>query len=352
MPNTEYSKLKLLYLYDYFRTRVDSETVDGGTTMSDMLAYLNDKTGAEFERKSVYSDIGRLNQFARSMGFSDDGSDWITLEGKMYYRGQIKGDLTSDEAKLIVDAINASDFVDSGLTEKIKAMYPAYFKKEYNSIVPHDGKTGHKTMLMINLIRSAIDDSLELTFEYGYQVAAGIRGATLKRVSPLGLDFKNSHYYLYAIDNDYVSKVEDLKDAIKSYRLDRMRKVTLGTKKNYVALTGNKEDVLKEYAKDSIGAYTYKTNEDRFVQITLRCDDSKQLLKAYSMIAEKLKTKLISDKFDNGEVRFGVTAALVPTFFQELFLLSMYEGVTMIIDDDEVKKKFKEHLTKAETECL
>ena len=351
MPNSEYSKLKLLYLYHYFRTHVDSETIDGGATMGSMLAYLNEKTGAEFERKSVYSDIARLNQFARSMGFCDEADDWITLEGKMYYRGQIQGDLTSDEAKLLVDAINASDFVDSGLTEKIKALYPAYFKKEYNSIVPHDGKMGHKTMMMINIIRSAIDDNLELSFEYGYQVASGIRGATLKNVSPLGLDFKNSHYYLYAIDNEYVKEGAKPRDAIKSYRLDRMRRVTLGSAKKYVTMKGDKDEILKSYAKDSIGAYTYKNNEDRFIQITLRSNDTKMLLKAYSEISEKLKTKLISDKFDSGEVKFGVTAALVPTFFQELFLVSMYKDVTMTIDDEEVKKKFREHLTKAESEC-
>jgi hypothetical protein len=206
-------------------------------------------------------------------------------------------------------------------------------------------------MMMINIIRSAIDDNLELSFEYGYQVASGIRGASLKSVSPLGLDFKNSHYYLYAIDNEYAKEVSRPRDAIKSYRLDRMRKATLGSPKKYVALKGDKAEILRNYAKDSIGAYTYKNNEDRFIQITLRSDDTKMLLKAFSEISEKLKTKLISDKFDKGEVKFGVKAALVPTFFQELFLISMYNGVTMTIDDEEVKKKYKEHLTKAESEC-
>jgi len=30
----------------------------------------------------------------------------------------------------------------------------------------------------------------------------------------------------------------------------------------------------------------------------------------------------------------------------------MYKGVTMTIDDEEVKAKFKEHLKKAEKECI
>ena len=80
MPNTEYSKLTLLY--HYFRKYVKTEAPGDGTTMAGMMAYLNEMTGVEFERKSIYSDIDRTNEFARSVGICDENAPWIELDGK------------------------------------------------------------------------------------------------------------------------------------------------------------------------------------------------------------------------------------------------------------------------------
>ena len=44
MPNTEYSKLKLLYLYHYFRKYVKAEPPEDGTTMGEMMGYLSEMT--------------------------------------------------------------------------------------------------------------------------------------------------------------------------------------------------------------------------------------------------------------------------------------------------------------------
>ena len=351
MPNTEYSKLKLLYLYHYFRKYVKAEPPDDGTTMGEMMAYLNEVTGAEFERKSIYSDIARLNAFARSVDICEPDEDWIDLDGKTYRRGEIKGDLTFDEARLIVDAINATDFIDSGLCEKIKAMYPSYFRTGYNSVVPHDDRqVQKKSIYMLNTIRTAIEEGLVLGFEYGYLVASGIRGTTNKKVSPLGLDFKNSHYYLIAVDNDAAVDVPKKNEAIKTYRLDRMKRIEFCQDETYIGFK-DKDEVLRRYMKTSIDAYSFKGSDDRFVTITLRSDNEKELLKAYSGFSEDIKTVILSDKVNSGMIKFSVEAGLVPPFFHKLFKLSMYEGVEMTIDDDEVKKKFGEYLEKALNIC-
>ena len=352
MPNTEYSKLKLLYLYHYFRRYVKTEAPGDGTTMADMMAYLNEMTGAEFERKSIYSDIDRINEFARSVGICDETSPWIELDGKTYKRGEVKGDLTYDEARLIVDAINATDFIDSGLCEKIKEMYPTYFKTGYNSIVPHDDRqVQKKSMYLLNTIRSAIEDDLVLTFEYGYLVASGIRGTSEKHVSPIGLDFKKSHYYLIAVDNAAVEAGQTKNDAIKTYRLDRMRRVNFNPAEKYIGFKGDREDVLKRYVKTSIDAYSFKGKDDRFVTITLSSDNEKELLKAYTGFSEDMKTTIISDKISNGSVKFAVEAGLVPPFFDKLFKVCMYEGVNMTIDDEEVKNRYEQYLKKALEVC-
>lgn len=351
MANTEHSKLKLLYLYHYFRKYVKAEPPEDGTSMSDMLSFLNEMTGEDFERKSVYSDITRLNTFARTVGLCEPYDDWISLDGKTYKRGEVIGDLTFDEARLIVDAINATDFIDSGLCEKIKAMYPTYFKAGYNSVIPHDDRSAMKKYIYyLNTIRRAIDEGIVITFKYGYLVASGIRGASEKKVSPLGLDFNNSHYYLIAVDNEEVENGTDKQDAIKNYRLDRIRGINLCIDDKYITFK-NRDETLRKFVKSSVDAYAYKGRDDRTVMITLTSDDEKRLLKAYTGFADNMKTSIISDRINDGTIVFSVRTGLVPPFFQTLFKVSMYEGVTMVIDDEDVKKKYSEYLNKALGSC-
>lgn len=352
MANTEQSKLKLLYLYHYFRKYVKAEPPEDGTTMSDMMRYLNEMTGVDFERKSIYSDIGRLNDFARGIGICDTSENWIELDGKTYKRGEIRGDLTFDEARLIVDAINATDFIDSGLCEKIKDMYPSYFRDGYNSIVPHDDRqVQKKSTYYLNTIRSAIDDNCVIGFKYGYLVASGIRGAVDKTVSPIGLDFQKSHYYLIAVDNEAVASGIKSEDAIKTYRLDRMRSVGFRPDETYAGFPEKKDEVLRKYMKSSVDAFSYKGKDDRFITITLSSDDERSLLRAYTYFTADLKVTIISDKIESGNIVFTFETGMVPPLFSKLFVVSMYDGVRMNIDDPDVKEKFASYLNNALGAC-
>ena len=353
MANTETSKLKLLCLYYYFRKYVKADPPDDGTTMQEMKDYLYDLTGCPAERKSIYADIKRLNEFVRMMGLTDAQYDWIELDGQTYKRGELKGDLTFDEARLIVDAINATDFIDSGLCEKIKFMYPTHFKNGYNSVVPHDDKRVQKKRIMylVNTIRTAIEDESVLSIKYGYLVADGIRGESDKLVSPVGLDFQNSHYYLIAVDNDAVAAGANKADAIKTYRVDRMKSARILTDQKFNGFGNKRDEVLKKYVKSSIDAYSYKGSDDRRVTITLSSEDQHMLLKAYTGLCEDMMPTIISDKIESGSITFSVEVGLVPPFFTKLFRTSMYEGVTMTIDDEQVRKQFKDHITKALDVC-
>ncbi|MBR1798153.1 MAG: WYL domain-containing protein [Clostridiales bacterium] len=352
MPNTEYSKLKLLYLYHYFRKYVAAEGPGDETTMGEMMAYLNKMTGAEFERKSIYSDIDRLNEFARSIGICEPDEQWIELEGRKYKRGEAKGDLTSDEAKLIVDAINATDFIDSGLCEKIKGMYPLYFEEGYRSVMSHDNKQVRKSSMIYLLanVRKAIQNEEVMGIEYGYVLGSGISGTTSKTVSPMGLDFKNSRYYLIAVDNDAVEAGVSKNKAIRTYRLDRIKSARI-LKKPFIGFDKKRDSVLEKYMKDSLNEFSYSGSDSRTILITLRSSDEKALLKAYTALTDEMKTKLLTDRADKGELKFYVESGLVPPFFNILFKVCMYENVDMTIDDPEVKAAFKKYLNKAGKVC-
>ena len=85
--------------------------------------------------------------------------------------------------------------------------------------------------------------------------------------------------------------------------------------------------------------------------ITLKSDNEKELLKAYTGFSEDMKTTIISDKISAGQIKFTVEAGLVPPFFTKLFKVCMYEGVTMTIDDEEVRNRYEQYLKKALEVC-
>lgn len=345
MANSENSKLKLLLIYEYFLNHVSSEATDDGASMQDILSYLSEKTDTEFERKSIYSDIDRINVFARKTNMVEPTEDWIELDGKRYKRGNIKGEITLDEARLIVDAINTTEFTDSGLCEKIISKYPTYFKNGYTPLVSHNNKAIQKPLSLVNVIRSCIEDQLAMSFKYGYVVAGGIRAAEDKLVSPVALDFEKSHYYMIAIDNREVERGKPKEEAMKRYRLDRIKYYRFELTEKYLSLGKNKDQIVEKYVKNSIDAFF--SNDIKRITLSMSCDSEKNLLKAFTGFTENMKPLIISDKTHDGYIRFSVDTGLVSPFFCKVFQVNFYDNVTLTIEDDKAREMYREYVVKA-----
>jgi hypothetical protein len=145
MANSELSKLKILFIYDYFKNQVSAEGGKEAVSVSELISYLEENTGTTFERKSIYADISKINEYVQKSGQTND-SDWIYTEGKKYRKNQLADEITIDEARLIVDAISTTTFVDSDLCEKIVNMFPTYFSDGYRKriLYPHYEKVDRK----------------------------------------------------------------------------------------------------------------------------------------------------------------------------------------------------------------
>lgn len=359
MANSEFSKLKTLLIYEYFMRQEDASSDKSDITMPDIVDFLNDKTGQEFERKSIYADIKHINDFMRISGLLKDATeDWIVRDGKRYKRGELIDELSMDEARLIVDAINATPFINSGLCDKIKAKHPAYFKDGYMSLVPHESAMSNNTKFLLTSIRSCIENSEALSFEYGYIVAKGYKGISEKNVSPLALDWEKNNYYLIAVDNSAFLNSHNLEESIRRYRIDRIKSHKVLVDSPYYGPKKDKEVLLRKYLKSSIDAFSSKNS--RMITVKLTSDipknassedisnAEKQLLKAYGAFSDRITIrKILSDKTNKGEIEFCFEAGLVPTLFNELFKLYTFEGVDVEIKDEEVKAKFKSYLKKA-----
>jgi len=99
------SKLKILYLMDILLNRTDEEHI---MTATELCAALKEYD-VTAERKSIYNDIAALQEY---------GMDIVQLRGANagYYVASRKFELP--ELKLLVDAVQSSKFITSGIKFK------------------------------------------------------------------------------------------------------------------------------------------------------------------------------------------------------------------------------------------
>lgn len=355
MANSELSKLKILFIYDYFKKQVSCSGGKESVSVSELIAYLEEKTGTTFERKSIYADISKINEYVRTSGQTKD-TDWIFSEGKKYKRGELDDEILIDEARLIVDAISTTTFVDSDLCEKIIDMFPTYFPAGYQkrALYPHYEKMDRKSILLLNFIRGGIEEKTPLKIVYGYMLGSTLTEKTDKTVSPMALDWKNNCYYLIAIDNDEAKDLErdqSLSAALRRYRVDRIASISVSDKQYaYIDYKTEKlrEQELKTFINNSLSAFSI----GRMIQIgiTITGRTRKDVLKAYGAFTSKVSDKVrIADdtKLDKGILKISVNTGLAPTLYTDLFELSTFDGVNIEIDNEEVCREYGEFIKKA-----
>lgn len=355
MANSELSKLKILFMYDYFMKNLNAFEDDSTTTVNDIISYLEEKTGTVFERKSIYADISRINEFVNKIDRVKHGDTWITTEGKKYRRNELEDEMTIDEARLIVDAINTTEFVDTNINFKFRKMYPKYFDANYNdqALMSNYIKLSKRNVTLLNNIRTAIEDRRSLKIFYGYKLGNELTETEAKNISPMRLDWRNSCYYLIAIDNDAAKKLtaegNTIDGALKRYRLDRIAQVNQGSRKEYVDFPNVKlrENAIKRLREISISAFSGGTPIS--LPLTITSSSRKETLKAYNAIASRLKgtPNIDSSALDHGCLRVIFTTADVPTLYTSLFELTTFEGVEIVIENGDVRKKFAEYLNRS-----
>lgn len=353
MANSELSKLKILFIYDYFKNQISIGGDKESVSVSELISYLEEQTGTTFERKSIYADITKINEYVRKSGQTKD-DEWIFSEGKKYKRGELTDEILIDEARLIVDAISTTPFVDSDLCEKIIKMFPTFFTGDYQKRVlyPHYEKVDRKCISRLNNIRTAINDKSSLKISYGYKLGSELTEKTDKIVSPMALDWENNCYYLIAIDNEDskgLERDETLTKALKRYRVDRMSSVSFSDEP-YVDYKADRLRVqeLKRFVDTSLSAFSSSNLTQ--VGIVITGKTRKDVLKAYGAFTSKATDKVrIADdtKLDKGILKISVTTGLTPTLYTDLFELSTFKDVNIEIDNDEVCKAYGEFIRKA-----
>ena len=217
MAKSEGQKLRILYILDYLRLESDEEHPVSTQKLIDML----DAKGIHAERKTIYDDISRLNEY---------GYEILQVQNRLgggYYLGTRKFELA--ELKLLVDAVQSSRFItrkkSKELIKKLEDEVSRYdcSKLKRQVYVAERVKTDNERIYYnIDGIHQGIQTNHKISFIYmdwnaNKQLVP--RGNDAKVVSPWALIWRDDNYYLAAFDGT---------DGImKHYRVDKMKDVTV-----------------------------------------------------------------------------------------------------------------------------
>ena len=352
MANSELSKLKILFMYDYFMKHLNAFD-ESSVTVNDIISYLEEKTGVTFERKSIYADISRINEFVNKIGRIKHGDAWISTEGKRYKRNQLEDEITIDEARLIVDAISTTAFVDTAVCDKVIDLFPTCFGNGYQTtLYPHDEKIKSRMISYLNQMREGKEKKEARKITYGYKLGNALTETTEKIISPIELDWTNNCYYVIAIDNAAAKDLErdqSLTSALKRYRLDRIGSVEY-TDEPYITYKNDKikKQELSNFISNSVSAFSSKEHVP--VELTIKGKTRKDALIAYSAFASRIHQDIMiknDTKLEKGILEIYVITGLVPTLFTAIFELSTIKDVEIEITNETVRKAYAEYVKKA-----
>ncbi len=213
MPKSDNQKLKILYILDYL---MQNSHEDHPVKTSELQKMLENQHNIICERKTVYSDIGALQDY---------GVDIVSLPGKNggYYVASRNFEIP--ELKLLIDAVQSSRF----LTEKKSRELIEKLCKECSV---HDARLMRRDVLVsgrvksmnetiyynVDAIQDAIAQNKQITFRYFDWGMDGKRRYREKNyeASPYGLCQDNENCYLLA---------HSIRHGPTSYRVDRMSEI-------------------------------------------------------------------------------------------------------------------------------
>ena len=245
MPKSANQKLKLLYLVKILREETDEEHVLNAQQLIERL----EKYDILAERKSIYDDIARLQDF---------GLDIIQVRNRSnsgYYLGSREFELP--ELKLLVDVVQSSRFITIKKSRELIHKLEQFAgrgeagKLQRQVYVSGRIKTENESIYYnVDFIHRAIQENRQIVFQYmEWNLERKLvprRGGQKYVISPWALSWNEENYYLIGYDADA--------GKIKHYRVDKMGSITLGDEKRLGSEAFESFDIA-DYTNKTFGMY-------------------------------------------------------------------------------------------------
>ena len=270
-------KVKPYVVLQYLLKNTDEEHLQ---TAPEIIAFLEDDCGIEAERRSIYKDIEEINRVALMLQegctideagkmLEDDEDDSLKLvkydkSRKGFYVQSAVRQFDFNDIRLLAECVYSAKFIAEGqakrLVEHVICDFISSYQAEkikHNVFLTDRVKTNNRAVLNnLSSINTAMSMKVDgkahipekVKFKYlkysiddvGQQIERR-RGATYT-VSPFQLVINDGNYYLLAYNETY--------EAMRTYRVDRMKDVEL---------TGEPREGEKEFAKIDIRSFAQRT---------------------------------------------------------------------------------------------
>ncbi len=218
---SDFSKNRVLALYKILIKNTDEQHQ---ISMQDILTYMESE-GHYCSEDSILRYIKQLK--------NELGVDIISSRGRnaRYFIGNRL--LEKEEFKLIIDSINASNFIEKSIAtkmiDKLKSTMSTYEAEEMDRSVlgVNIAKAENKKILYnVNIIQEALTKGVQISFDY---MAWNKNKKLVKKsehrynMNPWALIWANDRYYLYGYD---VKKTGDAFNE-RNYRVDKLDNIQL-----------------------------------------------------------------------------------------------------------------------------
>lgn len=271
-------KLKLLYIIKI----LSEETDEQHPITTQRLIEKLESYGVAAERKSIYDDIGKLQDFGYDIIQKDNRS------GGGYYLASRDFELA--ELKLLVDAVQSSRFITEkksreliGKLEHLVSRHEAKVLQRQVYVAGRVKTENESIYYQIDALQEAIKQNRQVHFSYmeWNRKKKLVPKQKEYQVSPWILMWKDENYYLVAYD--------EAEDILKHYRMDKITGVEIlaaarvGKKRyerlnpvNYVNKTfgmfgAQEEDIVLTFPESLVGVII-----DRFgKEVSIRSDGEK-----------------------------------------------------------------------------
>ena len=225
MAKSENQKVKTLFVAKYFLENSDE---NHPITAGDIVDYLREECGIEAERRAIYRDIAALRDVYGMDIAGGQGGKYRLLSRQFEF----------EDLRLLAECVHAAKFISASkakeLVQTISEFCSIYQAEELQRevfVCDRVKATRNNILLTVGIIHAAMATKQDgkphtpqkITFKYlkytlqnkSEQVERR-KGATYK-VSPYKLLINEGNYYLLAFD--------DKSQAMRTYRVDRMKEV-------------------------------------------------------------------------------------------------------------------------------
>ena len=310
-------RLKALFVLKYLQNNSDDETF---VAVDDIIDYLNN-LGIAAERRSIYKDIKEINvahlmmrdgiSFSEAEKWLQEDKEDALIQYKHLHGFYVKSSnrtLTPEDARLLAECVYSAKFIPAGREDFFIDLICSSLSDKQKEDIKHDvllvdriSTNNKETLFNIDTIKDALSNNVKISFKYlKCTIKNEVQQVERKQgkdyvVSPYAMLINEGNYYLLAIDD------ADKKQKLKTYRIDRMRKVrTTEAPRIVTEDTKNLNQNLKSYARKVFSMYGGR-EERIMVRFTPNLLDS---------VVDRLGTRNVIYMSDSDNKHFYATASI------------------------------------------